>query len=226
MTVLSRPTRKSNCLVNEKLLFTVGILLVTGMATHAELCKKCKELVYTDDEGNCVECGGTTSNGPFKLCEACSAKLGQCEHCRIALAGKKPAAQPSLKDLSAAPETIQIGGRSLLLKPHLWRDFMPVSPPDGKPLIALITLKTADNANLPKDINVGSVWLVNGDKLWSPTKKEVRRKNGDSSTMEIVVRDGPKWEPGINVDVIVELLDGQHQSHLIRVANQSIHRTD
>jgi hypothetical protein len=36
--------------------------------------------------GTCVECKQATTSGAFKLCQGCSAKLGQCEHCRVELA--------------------------------------------------------------------------------------------------------------------------------------------
>jgi len=62
----------------------VGFVLLASSAV-AGLCPKCKGKAYTTDIGKCVECGGDTSSGAFKLCRKCSAKLGQCEHCRAAL---------------------------------------------------------------------------------------------------------------------------------------------
>jgi hypothetical protein len=61
------------------------LLLVTTTGAQAELCVKCKDSMFTQEIGKCVECGGTTSSGAFKLCKTCSAKLDQCEHCRAAL---------------------------------------------------------------------------------------------------------------------------------------------
>jgi inhibitor of cysteine peptidase len=52
---------------------------------RADLCPKCKDGVYIQNIGTCVVCGGTTASGAFKLCRACSAKLGECEHCRAKL---------------------------------------------------------------------------------------------------------------------------------------------
>lgn len=63
---------------------TVGVCLLWAFAgvALAELCPKCKKLMFTADIGKCRECGGATSSGAFKLCKKCSAKLKQCEHCR------------------------------------------------------------------------------------------------------------------------------------------------
>ena len=67
-----------------------ALLLAAGVAS-AELCGKCKGGMYIMSIGKCVDCGGHTGSGAFKLCKACSAKLGQCEHCRAPL---KAAAKP------------------------------------------------------------------------------------------------------------------------------------
>jgi len=41
--------------------------------------------MFTADVGKCVVCGGDTTSGAHKLCPRCSARLGQCEHCRAPL---------------------------------------------------------------------------------------------------------------------------------------------
>ena len=58
-------------------------------AALGELCPKCTGKMYVENIGKCVECGGGTSSGAFKLCRKCSAKLGQCEHCRAVLTDAK-----------------------------------------------------------------------------------------------------------------------------------------
>jgi inhibitor of cysteine peptidase len=65
----------------------VAIVIVCS-AARAELCPKCRDKGYIQNIGTCAECGGATSSGTFKLCKKCSAKLGQCEHCRAPLRGK------------------------------------------------------------------------------------------------------------------------------------------
>ena len=75
--------------VMKRLFFAVAVLMLVASPACAELCAKCAKLNYTQDVGTCVVCGGETSSGAFKLCKACSRKLGQCEHCRAALTGAK-----------------------------------------------------------------------------------------------------------------------------------------
>jgi hypothetical protein len=63
------------------------ILLLSAATAFAEsLCAKCRDRSYTKDIGTCVECGGMTSSGAFKLCMKCAEKLQQCQHCRGPLA--------------------------------------------------------------------------------------------------------------------------------------------
>ena len=64
------------------------VLIVFGVATvaRAALCPKCQRGMNIMSVGTCVECKQATTSGAFKLCQGCSAKLGQCEHCRVELA--------------------------------------------------------------------------------------------------------------------------------------------
>jgi inhibitor of cysteine peptidase len=61
------------------------VLALSPAVARADLCPKCKDGVYIQTIGTCAACGGTTTSGAFKLCRACSAKLGECEHCRAKL---------------------------------------------------------------------------------------------------------------------------------------------
>lgn len=49
------------------------------------LCNKCAQSAYTCDVGTCKNCGSWTSSGMFNLCDSCSQKLNQCQHCNASL---------------------------------------------------------------------------------------------------------------------------------------------
>ena len=70
----------------------LAVVLALAAGAAGELCSKCKGKAYTEDTVQCSRCKtGWTGSGAFKLCKACSAKLGQCEHCRAPLkAAPKP----------------------------------------------------------------------------------------------------------------------------------------
>jgi len=97
---------------------------------------------------------------------------------------------------------------------------------DGKALIAPVKVESTDGKALPKGVQVETVWVTNGDKLWSSAAKEVRKGKEEAPALEVVVRDGPKWGPSIRVDVVVLLKDEKGHSYLLRASERKIHRTD
>jgi inhibitor of cysteine peptidase len=66
-------------------LLATGIILIGNLAM-ADLCEKCSKNVCTTDIGQCMNCGGPTTSIAFKLCEKCSKKKLQCQHCLASLA--------------------------------------------------------------------------------------------------------------------------------------------
>jgi inhibitor of cysteine peptidase len=56
------------------------------------MCGKCRDLMFVDTQGKCIDCGGPTSSGALQLCPKCSAKRHQCEHCLAKLSDKDEAA--------------------------------------------------------------------------------------------------------------------------------------
>jgi hypothetical protein len=84
-----------------------AVCLVFAAPAAAELCAKCKDMMFIESIGHCKVCKGDTASGAFQLCKACSAKLGECENCRAQLASaapvKTPDAKPTPTSSAAAP---------------------------------------------------------------------------------------------------------------------------
>jgi inhibitor of cysteine peptidase len=83
----------------------VAAIFVSITAWHASparaaLCGKCRDMMFTESQGRCIDCGGPTSSGALQLCPKCSAKRHQCEHCLARLSEKDEAA---INDAPAAP---------------------------------------------------------------------------------------------------------------------------
>lgn len=131
----------------------------------------------------------------------------------------------SVKELQGVPEQLELGDRKLKIETYLWRDFMPISPPGGKPLIGAIKLMSIDKKPLPKGVRIETVWVINGDEVWKSAVTEVREGKEGAPMLEVVVRDGPKWKPGTAVDVVVLVKDGKGETHMLRAADQGIHAT-
>jgi hypothetical protein len=102
---------------------------------------------------------------------------------------------------------------------------MPISPPDGKPLVAVLQVRTEDGSEVPANVRAEMVWVLNGADAWSTVPREERSRNETAPVYELVARDGPKWGPGITVDVVVRLRDGGGFESLLRVANRPIQGT-
>ncbi|MFX0181436.1 MAG: hypothetical protein ACFE95_00030 [Candidatus Hodarchaeota archaeon] len=131
----------------------------------------------------------------------------------------------SLASLNAAPEQVSVENRMYRLETYLWRDFMPISPPDGKPLIAVVKVLPNDSLKFPANIDADHLWVVNGQEIWSTSFSDEEVPQ-DEYILEKIARDGPKWDPGISVDVIVRLVVNDHNTYLLKAPNQTIHRTD
>ncbi|HUV38755.1 MAG TPA: hypothetical protein VMY39_04035 [Planctomycetota bacterium] len=115
---------------------TVVLLLAAVSPAVAELCAKCAGLRARTDLGVCVVCGARTASRSFKLCPACSRKLGECERCRAPLAAKKtaPADATSGADRRAAVLRENIASFQLDLVYHGEQD---------KPFYTLTLLRVA-----------------------------------------------------------------------------------
>lgn len=130
----------------------------------------------------------------------------------------------SAEDLIQTPETLSIDGREFILESYLWRDFMPISPPDGKPLIAIIWIVASDSLAVPAQLEAGRIYVVFGEDVWE-SELAATGSSGEEYKLERIARNGPKWGPDVFVDVIVRVLvDGD--IHYLRASDQMIFRTD
>ncbi len=119
----------------------------------------------------------------------------------------------------SAPERVQIDGREYTLSVNAWRDFQPVAPPNGQPLAVIVRVSTAEPIPTPADLAIDQVWVLNGKEQWSA------KPEAGASPSETAVRGGPKWGPGIKVDVVARLKQGK-KTFLVRAAGVDIKRTD
>lgn len=129
-------------------------------------------------------------------------------------------------ELRSVPVSATADGKDLVLTPYLWRDFMPAAPPDGQPLVAVLRIGPSDGSAVPPTIRADAAWVVFGEQVWAAPVREDRFASPDPVYYEAVIRNGPKWGPGVTVDVVVRLRDSAGRAVLLRAANQAISRTD
>jgi len=133
---------------------------------------------------------------------------------------------PDLGALKSAPENVSFTGRQYHLESYLWRDFMPISPPDGKPLIALAKIISADSSEISLRLTVKHMWVVYDTLVWSAPLSNESLPPTLPYVLEVIARDGPKWGPGVKVEVVVEIADTTGVAQLLRASEQMIYRTD
>ena len=125
--------------------------------------------------------------------------------------GGSPTAPDSVTPsaLLTTPTSVVVEGKTLTLGAALWRDFMPlVAPGDGSSMISVMRVQTEDGSAVPAAITADTVWLVRSTDVWSGIPREERARDAGASSFEIVARDGPKWDVGAAVDVVVQLRTG------------------
>lgn len=126
--------------------------------------------------------------------------------------------------LKTAPERVKIEGRFYRLTTYLWRDFMPRSAPDGKPLMAVIKVIPFDSLKFPETLDADRLWVINVQNVWE-TDLIGKELPHSRAYLEKRAKNGPKWNPGITVDVIVRLATTSQNTYLLKASNQIIHQT-
>lgn len=131
-----------------------------------------------------------------------------------------------IETLLSAPDTLIIENQKLILSTYLWRDFQPISPPDGKPLTALIYVETVDSSVISSLIDVDAVYINYNGQVWkSFINEEQPPVELKPFRITKIVHNGPKWGPNVKVDVIVRITLG-NKYFLLRASGQYIGRTD
>jgi hypothetical protein len=138
----------------------------------------------------------------------------------------EPLLAPPSPELRDAPEEVTVDGLSVRLETYLWRDFQPVAPPDGQPLIAVLRVMTTDGTPVPPTLHADQAWVIADGVSWAASVREEQGRVAGSPSFEVVARDGPKWGPGIAVDVVIRLRASSGAPVLLSARGQSIHRTE
>lgn len=140
-----------------------------------------------------------------------------------------PSAEPKWKyyiepGIYTASEEVSIDNTTFSLETYMWRDFMPISPPDGKPLIVITKIHTIGVIEFPVAISIERIWIIDGTNISSTTATDEFKVYGNK--YEMVFRDGPKWGPGNLIDVCVKMKSISGNSYYLKAVDQPIYRTD
>jgi len=128
--------------------------------------------------------------------------------------------------LNLSSEQATIDGKTLELHANLWRDFMPISPPNGRNLISINWLVDIDSIAIPNYIMLLEQNVIYGDSLWTASYIKEERET-QPYIIERVSIEGPKWGPNVEVIVIAKVVDSNTSSEYFLIReNQTIGRTD
>ena len=144
----------------------------------------------------------------------------------------------SINDLRNAPTEVVLNGRSLSLSAYPWRDFMPsfLPAPNGSPMMVVLKVATSDKKPFPSGVRMERAWVLFGEQMWqtsefraqvkgTPHNKDSWINCSDSPVCEATAREGPKWGPGVFVDVVVQLTDKEGRHYLLQVPKQCVKAT-
>ena len=123
-------------------------------------------------------------------------------------------------------ETVTIDGLHFNFEVFLWRDFMPVSPPNGTNLFAAVTVISSNAQLFPiQIIKTFRMRVTYQTEIWN-TILEIRDVGHPEPNMvKLRAAGGPKWGPNVYVTVIVELVDQQSKSYKMTLTDQLIEAT-
>lgn len=128
--------------------------------------------------------------------------------------------------LGTTPETLAVGSQAFFLDCYLWRDFMPISPPGGRLLIAVIRLTEVDSLPIEVDVRMTHLWVIYGNQCWSTGFTSEERPYIPDYQREKVARCGPKWGPDVTVDLITEVRTAGQDRHYLKSVDVPIWRTE
>jgi hypothetical protein len=128
---------------------------------------------------------------------------------------------------SKSYDTLIIESNKFVLDAYLWRDFMPISPSDGKPMISINWLIDIDSIEISDNIDLIEQYVIYNDSIWIAEYENESSSTQPDYKIEKISREGPKWGPKIYIDVISKVHDSNtNRDYYIRIKNIYVERTD
>lgn len=126
-----------------------------------------------------------------------------------------------------ADSIVAIGSGRIRLTTSAWRDFMPRVGGDqrGSDLMVNLQVQGLDGVPLPTGLAVDSAWVRSTEGLWSSAPSPEPRPDLPNG-LDLMLRGGPKWDTGQEVDVLVRLRRSGGGVHYLQTRRQPIGRTN
>jgi hypothetical protein len=127
---------------------------------------------------------------------------------------------------SKAQDTVIINENRFVLDVSLIREFSPICPPNGQPMMSNVILREIDSVAIPKNIDLVKQYVILKDSIWFSNLSKVNKFN-EKVEYQLWKHSnmGPKWGPNILADVIVAICDSiTKKEYLIRKNNVFVQR--
>jgi hypothetical protein len=125
-------------------------------------------------------------------------------------------------ELRSSPDTLIINDYTFHLQRYLWRDFMPPSEENGSKMFCVNKLTESDEQVVPESIELVRQYVLKGSQIWPAEFSEIR--TDEDCIIEGFLRDGPKWGPNIEVDIVCEF-KYLGKRYRVMAKAQMIHKT-
>ena len=83
-----------------------------------------------------------------------------------------------------------------------------------------------DSEPIQAGVELVTIWVTTDRDIWESEFSDEPRLPRPDYELERIARNGPKWGPGIEVDVVVGVQFESGTPRLVRAPAQMIHRTD
>lgn len=123
-----------------------------------------------------------------------------------------------------SPESLLVDGVRYEVNAFLWRDFMPTIPPGGSDLKAAVVITAPAGKTIPAGLHPLWLWVRNKDAVWGAALMQQQGTFPDE--IHVAARDGPKWGPGIEVDLVLGVMTPDAKLQLVAIRGVPIERTD
>lgn len=108
--------------------------------------------------------------------------------------------------LSKSVDTLSFQSNNYILEVGLYRDFFPGGPvPRKNPLVVSIYLVNTDSLPVSADLEIKRLYVINDVQIWIASLDDGVQPYVPEFKLEKLNNSGPEWNPGILVDVIIEI---------------------
>ena len=122
-----------------------------------------------------------------------------------------------IDELLDAPEQVDINGYNFIIHADLAQAVGPYQN-----IYARITVSEINSNNFPSWLDANEMWVIDGDNVWHDDLIDDGWPLVPWSLPKRNENIGPEWDPGIYVDVVVQLVDNS-TTYLIKESDVYIY---